>query len=91
MDKFGGRILKIDDLKFEKSDRKSSFFYGEKKELSLEKENKKSDIEKFLDRVFAEGLERNCSDIHIEPFSSFLFFNSCPFRKIKQQYKKFGK
>lgn len=71
MDKFGGRILKIDDLKFEKSDRKSSFFYGEKKELSLEKENKKSDIEKFLDRVFAEGLERNCSDIHIEPFSSF--------------------
>lgn len=71
MDKFGGRILKIDDLKFEKSDRKSSFFYGEKKELSLERENKKSDIEKFLDRVFAEGLERNCSDIHIEPFSSF--------------------
>ena len=71
MDKFGERILKIDDLKFDKSDRKSSFFYGEKKELSLERENKKSDIEKFLDRVFAEGLERNCSDIHIEPFSSF--------------------
>ena len=71
MDKFRGRILKIDDLKFEKSDRKSSFFYGEKKELSLERENKKSDIEKFLDRVFAEGLERNCSDIHIEPFSNF--------------------
>ena len=41
MDKFRGRILKIDDLKFEKSDRKSSFFYGEKKELSLERENKK--------------------------------------------------
>lgn len=71
MDKFGGKMLKIDDLKFDKSDRKSSFFYGEKKELSLERENKKSDIEKFLDRVFAEGLERNCSDIHIEPFSSF--------------------
>lgn len=71
MNKFGERILKIDDLKFEKSDRKSSFFYGEKKELSLERENKKPEIEKFLDRVFAEGLERGCSDIHIEPFSSF--------------------
>lgn len=71
MGKFGERILRIDDLKFEKSDRKSSFFYGEKKELSLEKENKKAEIEKFLDRVFAEGLERECSDIHIEPFSNF--------------------
>ena len=71
MGKFGERILRIDDLKFEKSNRKSSFFYGEKKELSLEKENKKAEIEKFLDRVFAEGLERECSDIHIEPFSNF--------------------
>ena len=57
MDKFGGRILKIDDLKFEKSDRKSSFFYGEKKELSLEKENKKSDIEKFLEQFFQNKIQ----------------------------------
>lgn len=71
MNKFGRKILKTDDLKFEKSDRKSSFFYGEEKELSLEKEKKKPEIEKFLDRVFAEGIERKCSDIHIEPFSNF--------------------
>lgn len=71
MNKFSGKILRIDDLKFEKSNRKSSFFYGENKELSLEKEKRKPEIEKFLDRVFAEGIERRCSDIHIEPFSTF--------------------
>ena len=71
MNKSSGKILRIDDLKFEKSNRKSSFFYGENKELSLEKEKRKPEIEKFLDRVFAEGIERRCSDIHIEPFSTF--------------------
>ena len=40
MDKFRGRILKIDDLKFEKSDRKSSFFYGEKKNFPLKEKIK---------------------------------------------------
>ncbi len=71
MDRFNMGILKTDDLKFEKSNRKSSFFYGEKKEIILEREKGKSDVEKFLDRVLAEGIERGCSDIHIEPFSSF--------------------
>lgn len=71
MDRFNMGILKTDDLKFEKSNRKSSFFYGEKKEIILEREKGKSDVEKFLDRVLAEGMERGCSDIHIEPFSSF--------------------
>ncbi len=71
MERISGRILRTDDLKFEKSNRKSSFFYGEEKQLTLEKERRKSEVEKFLDRVFAEGLERGCSDIHIEPFSSF--------------------
>lgn len=71
MNEFGREILKIDDLKFEKSERKSSFFYGENKELILNKDKKKLEIEKFLDRVFIEGIERNSSDIHIEPFSNF--------------------
>lgn len=64
------RILKIDDLKFEKSDRKLSFFYEEKNELLVDSK-KKSDVEIFLDRVIAEALERRCSDIHIEPYSNF--------------------
>ena len=71
MTKSNMRILRTDDLKFEKSNRKSSFFYDEKKEHILEKNREKSDVEKFLDRVIAEGLERKCSDIHIEPFSRF--------------------
>lgn len=40
MDKFGGRILKIDDLKFEKSDRKSSFFMEKRKNFPLKKKIK---------------------------------------------------
>lgn len=71
MDKFNMGILRTDDLKFEKSNRKSSFFYGEKSEIVLDKTKGKSEVEKFLDRVLAEGLERKASDIHIEPFSSF--------------------
>lgn len=71
MEKLNRGILKTDDLKFEKSNRKSSFFYGENRGIAIEREKGKSEIEKFLDRVLAEGLERKCSDIHIEPFSSF--------------------
>ena len=64
-------LIKIDDLKFEKSNRKSSFFYGDKTEITLEKGRGKSDVEKFLDRVFSTALERKSSDIHIEPFAEF--------------------
>lgn len=71
MDRFERKIFKKDDLKFEKSERKSSFFYGENKELSLEKEKRKPEIEKFLDKLLIEAFEKNCSDIHIEPFSDF--------------------
>ena len=66
MDRFNMGILKTDDLKFEKSNRKSSFFYGEKKEIILEREKGKSDVEKFLDRVLAEGMERGLSADSIE-------------------------
>ena len=64
-------LIKTDDLKFEKSNRKSSFFYGDKTEITLEKGRGKSDVEKFLDRVFSTALERKSSDIHIEPFAEF--------------------
>lgn len=64
-----GKILKIDDLKFESSDRSSSIFSIEEKKIDLKKESKKSDIEKFVERLIVEGLENNASDIHIEPYS----------------------
>lgn len=64
-------MIKTDDLRFEKSNRKSSFFYGEKSEFSIDKGKGKSDVEKFLDRMITAGLERRSSDIHIEPFSEY--------------------
>lgn len=64
-------MIKTDDLRFEKSNRKSSFFYGEKSEFSIDKGKGKSDVEKFLDRMITAGLERKSSDIHIEPFSEY--------------------
>ena len=50
-----GKILKIDDLKFESSDRSSSIFSIEEKKIDLKKESKKSDIEKFVERLICFG------------------------------------
>lgn len=65
------KFLKIDDLKFEKSDKKSSFFYEEENKIDFKKSRQKSETEKFIDRLIAEALENRASDIHIEPFNNF--------------------
>ena len=50
-------LIKTDDLKFEKSNRKSSFFYGDKTEITLEKGRGKSDVEKFWTGYFPQLLK----------------------------------